>query len=103
MLTDIAIRTAKTDRRRLKLSDAGGLQLMVYPTGRKTWLYAYRLDGKAARGRARPVSGHVPEGRSGGFCPKLASFARPVAIRWREARSAAAAVIGFICRPSPTN
>ncbi|MFO1118507.1 MAG: integrase arm-type DNA-binding domain-containing protein [Beijerinckiaceae bacterium] len=46
MLTDIAIRTAKTDRRRLKLSDAGGLQLMVYPTGRKTWLYAYRLDGK---------------------------------------------------------
>ncbi len=46
-LTDIAIRNAKPESERtLKLSDGGGLQLWIKPTGAKLWNLAYRFDGK---------------------------------------------------------
>ena len=47
MLSDVAIRNAKPngDKPR-KLSDGGGLQLWVMPTGSKLWRVAYRFDGK---------------------------------------------------------
>ena len=45
-LTDIAIRNAKAGASVTKLSDGGGLQLWVMPTGAKLWRMAYRFDGK---------------------------------------------------------
>lgn len=48
-LTDIACRKAKSGTRLVKLSDGGGLQLWVAPTGGKHWHFAYRFDGKQRR------------------------------------------------------
>lgn len=45
-LTDIAIRQAKATEKPFKLSDGGGLHLLVTPTGGKLWRLAYRFDGK---------------------------------------------------------
>lgn len=45
-LSDTAIRTAKPRAKPLKLSDGGGLFLLVAPTGGKLWRYSYRFDGK---------------------------------------------------------
>lgn len=46
-LSDTAIRAAKPDlNRTIKLSDGGGLQLWVQPTGTKLWNLAYRFAGK---------------------------------------------------------
>ncbi len=47
MLTDSAIRAAKPKiGRTVKLSDCGGLQLWVQPSGSKLWNLAYRFAGK---------------------------------------------------------
>lgn len=49
-LTDTAIRNAKSDgKSRRKLSDGGGLQLWIMPTGSKLWNLAYRVNGKQKR------------------------------------------------------
>lgn len=46
-LTDAAIRAAKLQEgRTIKLSDGGGLQLWVTPSGSKLWNIAYRFGGK---------------------------------------------------------
>lgn len=41
-LTDTTIRNAKPGKKPIKLSDGGGLQLWVMPTGSKLWNLAYR-------------------------------------------------------------
>ncbi|WP_299307841.1 Arm DNA-binding domain-containing protein [uncultured Croceicoccus sp.] len=47
MLTDAACRTAKASTKNRKLSDSGGLFLLVRTTGSKSWKYKYRLrDGR---------------------------------------------------------
>lgn len=46
MLTDTKIRKAKPTEKPYKLSDSGGLFLLVNPTGSKLWRLAYRFDGK---------------------------------------------------------
>ena len=47
MLTDSAIRAAKPKPgQTIKLSDGGGLQLWVKPSGSKLWNLAYRFAGK---------------------------------------------------------
>jgi integrase len=46
MLTDIAIRKARPGERLAKLSDGGGLQLWITPTGGKLWYLAYRFGGR---------------------------------------------------------
>ena len=47
MLTDSAIRAAKSKTgQTVKLSDGGGLQLWVQPSGSKLWNLAYRFAGK---------------------------------------------------------
>jgi integrase len=46
MLSDVRVRNAKPGARPIKLSDAGGLHLMVQPHGSKLWRLAYRFDGK---------------------------------------------------------
>ena len=46
-LSDLAIRRAKSaPNRTIKLSDGGGLQLWLTPTGSKLWHVAYRFEGK---------------------------------------------------------
>ena len=46
LLTDLKIRSAKSTDRDWKLSDGGGLFLLVKPTGGKLWRWKYRLQGK---------------------------------------------------------
>jgi integrase len=45
-LTDINCRTAKPGPKLRKLSDGGGLQLWIQPSGSRLWRYAYRFEGK---------------------------------------------------------
>jgi hypothetical protein len=46
-LSDVKIRAAKaSSERTAKLSNGGGLQLWIIPTGSKLWNIAYRFDGK---------------------------------------------------------
>jgi hypothetical protein len=46
MLTDTAMRTANPRDKDYKMSDAGGLYLHVYKTGRKVWRFKFRLNGQ---------------------------------------------------------
>jgi integrase len=46
MLTDARVRSAKPGERPVKLSDSGGLHLLIQPTGSKLWRLAYRFAGK---------------------------------------------------------
>jgi integrase len=46
MLSDARVRNAKSGARPIKLSDAGGLHLLIQPHGSKLWRIAYRFDGK---------------------------------------------------------
>jgi integrase len=45
-LTDTSIRTVKPKAQPFKLSDGGGLHLLVSPNGSKLWRLRYRFDGK---------------------------------------------------------
>jgi len=45
-LTDKAIRNAKPKTKPFKMSDSGGLFLLVQPSGSKWWRYKYRFAGK---------------------------------------------------------
>jgi hypothetical protein len=45
-LTDTAIRNAKPSEKLIKLSDSGGLHLLIKPSGSKLWRLAYRIGGK---------------------------------------------------------
>jgi integrase len=46
MLTDATLRSVKPSDRPQKLSDGGGLHLLVAPTGGRYWRYSYRFNGK---------------------------------------------------------
>ncbi|HTY50227.1 MAG TPA: integrase arm-type DNA-binding domain-containing protein [Steroidobacteraceae bacterium] len=46
MLTDAQIRSAKRAEKPRKISDGGGLHLLVAPSGGRYWRYNYRFDGK---------------------------------------------------------
>ena len=45
-LTNTQIKNAKPKDSQYRLTDQGGLTLIVRPTGSKAWKYNYRLDGK---------------------------------------------------------
>ena len=45
-LTGTKVREAKPADRERKLSDGGGLYLLVKPNGTKAWRYKYRLNGR---------------------------------------------------------
>src|SRR5258708_465014 len=67
-LTDKAIRSAKPRAKPFKLSDSGGVFLLVQPTGSKWWRYKYRFAGKEkllARGSYPLV--HLKEARERHF------------------------------------
>ena len=46
MLNDTRVRNAKGGDRPIKLSDSGGLYLLIKPNGSKLWRLAYRFGGK---------------------------------------------------------
>ena len=46
MLTDARVRTAKPKEKPYKLSDGGGLFLLVQPSGARLWRFKYRIEGK---------------------------------------------------------
>ena len=46
MLKDISVRSLKPTAKPQKLSDGGGLHLLVQPNGSKLWRLAYRFEGK---------------------------------------------------------
>jgi len=46
MLNDTRVRTVKACERPIKLSDSGGLYLLIQPHGSKLWRLAYRFGGK---------------------------------------------------------
>jgi Arm domain-containing DNA-binding protein len=46
MLNDTRIRTIRPHKRPIKLSDSGGLYLLISPHGSKLWRLAYRFGGK---------------------------------------------------------
>jgi hypothetical protein len=45
-LKDVAVRNAKPSAKPRKLSDGGGLHVLIQPTGSKVWRLAYRFAGK---------------------------------------------------------
>src|SRR5687768_5546174 len=45
MLTDFAVRAAKPRERLYKMSDGGGMYLLVSPRGGRWWRLKYRIDG----------------------------------------------------------
>src|SRR6516165_9526392 len=45
-LKDVAVRNAKPSAKPRKLSDGGGLHVLIEPTGSKLWRLAYRFGGK---------------------------------------------------------
>lgn len=45
-LTDVAIKNAKPRVKPYKMGDAGGLFLLVQPSGGKLWRLKYRMDGR---------------------------------------------------------
>jgi len=45
-LSDVAIRRCKLNKTPQKLSDGGGLYLLIQPSGTKLWRYKYRFAGK---------------------------------------------------------
>ena len=48
-LTDVKCRGAKPGKRRVKLSDGGGLQFWVQPNGSRLWQLVYQFQGKQAQ------------------------------------------------------
>ncbi len=45
-LTDVTIRNVKAGPKATKLSDGGGMFLLVTPAGGKLWRFKYRIDGR---------------------------------------------------------
>lgn len=45
-LSDVAVRNAKPREKEYKLSDSGGLYLLVTPAGGKLWRLKFRVDGR---------------------------------------------------------
>ena len=56
-LKDAAIKAFEPTDKVVKLSDGGSLFLLVHPSGTKTWVYAYRFDGK----QKKLTLGHYPQ------------------------------------------
>lgn len=46
LISDAKIRTPKPDAKPYKLSDGGGLFLLIQPSGSKLWRWKFRLNGK---------------------------------------------------------
>ena len=100
MLTDAKCRNAKPTDKQQKLSDAGGLYLLVLPSGGKSWRMAYRFGGKQkvlsfgkypgisladARERRDAARKVIDAGKDPGDKVESATF-ESFARRWHEAK-----------------
>lgn len=86
-LTDTEIRRSKRADKPYKLSDSGGLHLLVTPTGGKLWRWKYRFDGSEklmALGRYPDVALADARVRRDAARKKLASGIDPMAERMAE-------------------
>ena len=54
-LTETACKNAKPSDKPRKISDGGGLFLLIQPTGSKLWRQAYRFNGKQKRSATVPI------------------------------------------------
>jgi integrase len=48
-LSDLQIKKTAPQKARFEISDGKGLSLRIMPTGKKTWVFRYMIDGKARR------------------------------------------------------
>ena len=62
-LTDIEIRRSKPAEASHKVSDSGGLHLLITPTGGKLWRWKYRFEGAEKLMGPREVSRDLFIGR----------------------------------------
>lgn len=108
-LTELQAKNAKPRDRAFKLSDGGGLFLLVQPNGRKLWRMKYRYDGKEKllsfgpypslgisaarekRGAAKAMlsDGKDPMRNRAEPTPEVAPSFRTIAQRWHENRKSA--------------
>jgi Arm DNA-binding domain len=56
-LTPTRLNNAKPKESAYKITDGGGLFVLIQPGGSKTWVYQYRIDGR----RREVVIGRYPE------------------------------------------
>lgn len=92
-LTEVAVRNAKASRKAVKLSDGGGLHLLITPNGSRLWRMQYRFDGKQkqlsfgsypslslkdARNRRDEARRYLATGNDPGLKAKLEKVARRV-------------------------
>ena len=83
-LTDLECRKTAPKEKPYKISDRGGLQLLVTPSGGKLWHYAYRFEGKQklmALGKYPDVSLASARARHAEARRQLAEGADPMAER----------------------
>ena len=87
-LTDARCRSAQPGSKLQKLTDGGGLQLWLQPTGAKLWRFAYRFGGKQKLlaigvyptiplARARQVREDARRLLADGLDPSVEKSARP--------------------------
>jgi integrase len=48
-LSDLQLRKISPKKERFEVSDGQGLSLRIMPTGKKTWVFRYMIDGRARR------------------------------------------------------
>jgi integrase len=93
-LTDTEIRRSKIADRPYKLSDSGGLHLLVNPTGGKLWRWKYRFGGAEklmALGRYPEISLADARERRDAGRKRLANGVDPMAERMAEKNAVKAA------------
>jgi integrase len=93
-LTDTEIRRSKPTSKPYKLSDSGGLHLLVTPTGGKLWRWKYRCEGSEklmALGRYPDVALADARVRRDAARKKLAGGIDPMAERMAEKTAVIAA------------
>jgi hypothetical protein len=56
-ITDTTCRTGKSREKPYKLSDGGGIYLLVEKNGSKLWCHAFRIDGKQSSLRSARIRG----------------------------------------------